>query len=76
MKATQRIYRSADDEIVAEGDPRAAFLLVNEGHDVPKEYQAKVKAFLGDEPEEEPADVKEADEADNKKAAPARNKAK
>lgn len=81
MKATQRLYRTADGEVVAEGDIRAAFLLVTPGHDVPKEYQAKVREFLGDQeaPDDDAAEVDEkAQEApdDDKQATPAQNKAK
>lgn len=43
MKATQRIYRTAHDELVSEGDPRAAFLLAGVGDDIPAEYEAKAE---------------------------------
>lgn len=37
-KASQRLYRTADDRVVLEGDPDAAFLLCGEGDEIPKGY--------------------------------------
>ncbi len=49
-----RLYRTTDDEIVAEGDPRAAFLVVGDGGDVPDEFADAVAAFRkGEKPKPE-----------------------
>lgn len=36
--ATQRLYRTADDRVVFEGDPDAAFLLCGAGAEIPDGY--------------------------------------
>lgn len=36
--ASQRLYRTADDRVVVEGDPDAAFLLAAEGDEIPDGY--------------------------------------
>lgn len=41
-----RLYRTADGEIVAEGDGRAAFLVVADGGKVPTEWADAVAAFV------------------------------
>lgn len=71
MKADQRLYRTADDEVVAEGDPRAAFLLVNVGKDVPEEYEAKAAKLLK---KAAPAEDKAVRSAPNKAVAAAKKK--
>jgi hypothetical protein len=48
MKATQRIFRTADGVIVAEGDPRGRFLVAGIGDEVDDEWAAAAKEFLGD----------------------------
>ncbi len=37
--ASRRLYRTADDRVVFEGDPDAAFLLVNVGQEIPEGYE-------------------------------------
>jgi hypothetical protein len=59
--ATRRLYRTTDDRVVFEGDPDAAFLLVNEGEEIPEGY-------------EEPAAQKATQKAEDKAAAKAPNK--
>jgi len=54
MKATQRIYRTADGELVTEGDPRAAFLAVPQGDEVPVELIDAVEALNAVESDVEP----------------------
>lgn len=60
--AKERLYLTADDKVVPEGDPAAAFLLCTEGEEIPEGYSA-------------PA-AKAAPKAENKKAATPANKAK
>lgn len=58
-----RLYRTADGEIVGEGDGRAEFLVVAEGGRVPAEWADAVAAFIADaekvvdaEPKAKPAE--------------------
>lgn len=74
--AKDRICRNTDGDIVPCDDPTAAFVVVTAGHEVPSEYVAKVKAFLGDQPDEPEADADGDGEADEKQAPKAANKAK
>lgn len=46
MIADQRLWRTVDGAIVAEGDPAAAFLVAGEGCEVPLEHRPAVEAFL------------------------------
>jgi hypothetical protein len=75
MKAPERLYRTADGDVVGHGDERAAFLLVSEGKEIPEEYEAAAKKFLdGSKPKAKPAEPKQAAPAENKQAKPAPNK--
>lgn len=38
--ATERLYRTANDEVVLEGNPAAAFLLCSPGEEIPEGYTA------------------------------------
>lgn len=51
LAATENLYRTADGEIVREGDKRAAFHVVRVGSQVPDEWEKAVRAFLGDQPD-------------------------
>ena len=42
MKATRRLFRTATNQIVFEGDPRGAFQLVAPGLDVPEGWEDRV----------------------------------
>lgn len=42
---SERLYRTRDGEIVGEGNPDAAFLVVGEGCKVPPEWADAVEAF-------------------------------
>lgn len=66
MEAPQRLYRTVDGDVVGEGDITARFLLAPEGKEIPEEYEAAAKKFLSGRKQAEPAE--------NKKAAPAANK--
>lgn len=55
-----RLYRTVDGDIVEEGDPSAAFLVVGEDGEVPEEYADAVKTHRS---------------KGTKKAAPTENKA-
>lgn len=44
MKATERLYRTAEGELVAEGSPAAAFLAYAVGDDVDAADEAKLKS--------------------------------
>lgn len=60
--AKERLYRTADDRVVVETDPDAAFLLVNEGEEIPEGFSAPRS--------------KQADPPANKAAAAPANKAR
>ena len=60
--ASQRLYVTADDEVVVEGDPDAAFLLCAVGDEIPDGYS-------------EPAAPKQAEPPANKAEAAPANKA-
>jgi hypothetical protein len=55
--AKQRLYRTADDRVVFEGDPNAAFLLAAEGDEIPEGYTAPKggEAKVADAPENKAA---------------------
>lgn len=56
--ASRRLYRTADDRVVFEGDPEAAFLLAAEGLDIPEGFEepaAKSVAKTADKSVEKPA---------------------
>jgi hypothetical protein len=74
VKASQRIYRSADGEIVAEDDPRAAFLVVAAGKDVPEEYEAQVRKLYGPKTASDEPVKKEAAKPANKAVKKSTNK--
>ncbi len=63
--ATERLYRTVDDEVVSEGDPRAAFLLAGIGDEIPEGYTAP-----------RGASSKEAEQPENKAVTRAANKGK
>ncbi len=55
--ASERLYRTADDEVVTEGDPRAAFLLAAEGDEIPEGFNApRAKSKAADAPANKAAD--------------------
>lgn len=42
MNATQRLYRTAQGDLVTEGNPAAAFLAYAEGDEIAREDESKV----------------------------------
>lgn len=71
-KAKQRLYRTENDEVVGEGDPRARFLLCGVGDEIPKGYDVPDHLNAGPDeatPEEAPAEEPVADEGDDDAAA-------
>lgn len=73
--ATERLYRTADGRVVAEGDPDAAFLLaavgqpIPDGIEVPELVAGEVEPTEPTEPTE-PSEAKTAAQPENK-ATPA-----
>lgn len=61
--ATRRLYRTADDRVVFEGDTDAAFLLCPEGAEIPEGFEEPTEPT--EEPEVKPVPKK----APAKKAA-------
>lgn len=77
--APRRLYRTADDRIVPEGDPDAAFLFACEGDEISdadaKQYGLTKAALTGEPAEDKPAaPEKMADQPANKIRRPAENK--
>lgn len=58
--AKENLYRTADDRVVPEGHPDAAFLLAAEGDEIPEGYKAPAKQDAG------PAEDKAAPAPENK----------
>ena len=77
----RRLFLTADDELVEEGDPRAAFLWAGEGTEVSDEeaervgYKAPKKAKEADPPENKAVEAPEADKAPAKRTRKATKKA-
>ena len=71
---SDRLYRTADDEIVAEGDDRAAFLVVGSSGAVPPEWADAVAEFRKGGEKAKPAPVDDEKVVEPKAAAkPKRN---
>jgi len=70
--ATERLYRTADGRVVAEGDPDAAFLLAAVGQPIPDGIEVPELVAGEVEPTEptEPSEAKAAAQPENK-ATPA-----
>lgn len=68
MKATQRLYRTTDGELVAEGNLQAAFLAYNEGDDIAAADERK----LAKPKSQAPRENKLADKPEDKAAPKAR----
>lgn len=81
---TERLYKTADGEIVKDGDSRAAFLYATEGQEIPIE-EARECGLVGEEvkvepepdkkPEPDKAEAKQAKRFADKLRKPAKNKA-
>ena len=69
MNTPQRIYRTEDGELVAEGDLKAAYLAYGLGDEVENRDADKVKALLGED--KKPATKKAAASANKAAAKPA-----
>lgn len=69
--ATRRLYRTADDQVVGEGDPAARFLLAGVGDEIPDGYEDPSPVVK----EAEPAEDKQAEPADDKADEPETDKA-
>lgn len=79
MRSDERLYLTVDRErVVKEGDPEAAFLLVNEGGEVPTEYNRIFREYRdANKAEAEPAVAETAPEPEAKAVEkPAENKAR
>lgn len=50
MKATERLYRTADGDLVAEGNPAAAFLAYAEGDEIDAKDRDKVPGAKSSKP--------------------------
>lgn len=74
MKATERLYRTADGTLVAEGHPDAAFLAYTEGDDIDAADQDKVPGAKSRKPAANKMAPKPEDKADDKPAPKARGK--
>lgn len=53
MRTEKRVYRTADGDLVREGDPSAAFLAYGAGDDVENRDEKAVTALFAEKPEPE-----------------------
>lgn len=72
IRATQRLYRTLDDRVVAEGHPDGAFLLAAAGAEIPDGYD--IPAHLIEVKAEDAAEDKSVDLVEDKADTPAGNK--
>lgn len=81
MILDRKVWLTADKgEVVEDGDPRAAFLLGNEGVEIPDDEAKRLGLAPRveqpvDEEEAAPADAKQADQPEDKQADAPANKA-
>lgn len=74
IEATEKLWLTADkNELVPDGDPRAAYLFCTPGRLVSREDAQRYGMATGDKPKDE-QDNEPADEPDEKQAQPAANK--
>ncbi len=64
MKATARIYRTVDGELVLEDDPRQAYLVAGVGAVVPVQWREKAAALFAAEPSPDVANDDDTSSAD------------
>lgn len=72
--ADKDYYRDAEGNLVEEGDPKAAFLIVGKGSEVSKVDADKYGIEIGESSSEAPAEESAPEPDDKKSAAPAANK--
>lgn len=74
MKATQRLYRTTDGELVAEGNPAAAFLAYAEGDEVADADRSKIPGAKASKPAVNKMAPKPEDKSEDKPAPKTRGK--